>query len=308
LGKSRPSARVEIDKLDKMATEDANEQLAAWETSSQYWNKHRALIEKMFAPLTQALIEHAHIAAGQSVLDVGGGSGEPSLTIASIVGSSGHVTYTDPAAGMVKAARGEAEARGLTNMQFHQCPAQQLPFSDNSFDVALSRLSAMFFPDVVASAREILRVIRPGGYVSFVVWAAEEVNPFFSVITEILEQFVPAEPPDEDAATAFRFARPGKLAKLLEEAGAVCVEEQTLEFNIQAPMTVSRFRELRAEMSDSFRNKLKKLAPEQVVAVSEAVEKAAGRYFLNGQMSIPARALIVTGRKSNSNVVNETRR
>jgi SAM-dependent methyltransferase len=210
------------------------------------------------------------------------------------------VTYTDPAAGMVKAALDEAEARGLTNIRFHQCPAQQLPFSDNSFDVALSRLSAMFFPDVPASASEILRVIRPGGYVSFVVWAAEEVNPFFSVITEVLERFVPAEPPDEDASTAFRFARPGKLGKLLEEAGAVCVKERTLQFNIEAPMTVSRFRELRTEMSDTFRNKLKKLAPEQVAAVSEAVEKASGRYFLNGQMSFPAQALIVTGRKPNS--------
>jgi ubiquinone/menaquinone biosynthesis C-methylase UbiE len=290
-----------------MTTEDANELLAAWETSSQYWNKHRALIEKMFAPLTRALIQDGEISAGQSVLDVGGGSGEPSLTIAPIVGSSGRVTHTDPAEGMVKAARGEAEARGLTNMRFHQCPAQQLPFPDNSFDVALSRLSAMFFPDVVASAREILRVIRPGGYVSFVVWAAEEVNPFFSVITEILNQFVPAEPPDEDAATAFRFARAGKLAKLLEEVGAVCVRERTLEFKIEAPMTVTRFRELRTEMSDTFRKKLKKLAPEQVAAVSEAVEKAAERYFLNGQMNFPAQALIVTGTKPNSTVVNEPR-
>ena len=288
-----------------MATEDANELLAAWETSSQYWNKHRALIEKMFAPLTRALIEHAHIATGQSVLDVGGGSGEPSLTIAPIVGSSGRVTYTDPAAGMVKAARDEAQARGLTNIRFHQCPAQQLPFSDNSFDVALSRLSAMFFPDVPASASEILRVIRPGGYVSFVVWAAEEVNPFFSVITEILERFLSSEPPDEDASRAFRFAHPGKLGKLLQEAGAVSVTERTLEFNIEAPMTVSSFRELRMEMSDTFRNKLKKLGPEQVAAVSEAVEKAAEKYFVNGQMNFPAQALIVTGRKPNSNVVGE---
>lgn len=287
-----------------MATEDANE-LAAWETSSQYWNKHRALIEKMFAPLTRALIEHAHISPGQSVLDVGGGSGEPSLTVAPIVGSSGRVTYTDPAAGMVKAARDEAERRGLANLRFHQCPAQQLPFSDNSFDVALSRLSAMFFPDVLASAREILRVIRPGGYVSFVVWAAEEVNPFFRIITEVLERFIPAEPPDEDASTAFRFARPGKLVKLLQEAGATSVTERTLPFKIEAPLTVARFWELRTEMSDTFRNKLEKLAPGQVAAVREGVEKVVAGYFLNGQLNFPAHALIVTGKKPNSNVVNE---
>ena len=60
-----------------MANDTANEVLAAWETSSQYWNKHQALIEMMYAPLSRALIEDAHIGSGQTVLDVGGGSGEP---------------------------------------------------------------------------------------------------------------------------------------------------------------------------------------------------------------------------------------
>jgi ubiquinone/menaquinone biosynthesis C-methylase UbiE len=106
-----------------MTTSNPNETLAAWEVSSQYWNKYQALIEQMFAPMSQALIDEAKIVSGQAVLDVGGGSGEPSLTIASVVGEEGCITYTDPAAGMVKAARGEAERRGLRNIHFHQCPA-----------------------------------------------------------------------------------------------------------------------------------------------------------------------------------------
>jgi ubiquinone/menaquinone biosynthesis C-methylase UbiE len=281
-----------------MATADANEQLAAWETSSQYWNKHRALIEKMFAPLTRALIADAHISAGQSVLDIGGGSGEPSLTIASIVGDSGSVTYTDPSAGMVKAARNESLSRRLTNIQFHQCAAQELPFSDNSFDVAVSRLSAMFFVDLAKSLSEILRLVKPGGYVSFVVWTAEEVNPFFRIITEILERFVPADPQDEDAPAAFRFARPGKLNRLLQEAGAISPTERTVAFNIEAPISATRFWDLRTEMSDTFRNKLKTLAPEQVTAMREAVEHAVGPYVGNGGMNFPAQALIVTGTKA----------
>ena len=86
-----------------MTAENASEVLATWETSSQYWNKHQTLIEQMYAPLSRTLIEEAGIVEGKSVLDIGGGSGEPSLTIASVVGSSGSVTYTDPAAGMVRA-------------------------------------------------------------------------------------------------------------------------------------------------------------------------------------------------------------
>lgn len=274
-----------------------NEVLASWETSSQYWNKHQALIETMYASLTRALIENAHIGPGQSVLDVGGGSGEPSLTIAQVIGGSGSVTYTDPAAGMVKAAQEEAGRRGLTNVEFHQCPAEHLPFADSSFDVAVSRLSAMFFQDVPAALREIMRVTRPGGYLSFLVWDTKEVNPFFNIITDVLDEFVPPDPEDEDAPGAFRFARPGKLAKLLQDAGATAVAERPFVFKVEAPLTTARFWELRTEMSDTFRRKLAKLAPTQIAAVREASEKAAASYFETGEMSFPGQTLIITGNK-----------
>jgi ubiquinone/menaquinone biosynthesis C-methylase UbiE len=281
-----------------MASENAEQVLAAWETSSQYWNKHQALIEKMYAPLTRGLIEEAQMVAGQSVLDIGGGAGEPSLTIARVVVPSGHVTFTDPTAGMVKAAREEAERRGLTNIEFHQCAAEKLPFVNNSFDAAVGRLSAMFFSDVSTALREILRVVKPGGRVAFLVWAERNLNPFFSVITEILDQFVPADVEDEDAPAAFRFARPGKLAKLLEEAGAVSVKERTLKFDTEAPINPSQFWELRTEMSDTFRTKIEKLAAPEVNAVRDAVIKAAAVYFKSGNMSFPSQALIVSGGKA----------
>jgi len=280
-----------------MSTETANEVLAAWETSSQYWTKHQSLIAAMFAPLTFALVDAAHIGPGQSVLDVGGGSGEPSLTIAPIVGQAGSVTYTDPSAGMVKAAQVEADQRGLTNIRLHQCPANQLPFPDNSFDVAVSRLAAMFFPDPTAGLREILRVIKPGGDLSFVVWAGREFNPFFSVVTETLEKFIPVDAEDEDAPAAFRFARPGKLARLVNEAGATSVTERTLKFKIEAPITLARFWELRSELSDTLRSKLAQLNVDQVSAVKQAVQQAVAVYFQDGVMSFPAQALVVSGQK-----------
>ena len=280
-----------------MTTNNASQVLAAWETSSQYWNKHQALIEQMYTPLSRALIEEARICSGQAVLDIGGGSGEPSLTIAPVVGNSGSVTYTDPAAGMVKSAREEAARRGLTNIRFHQYPAEQLPFANDSFDVAVSRLSAMFFPDASAGLREMLRVVKPDRGISFLVWAGKDSNPFFSVVSEILDRFVQAEPEEEDAPTAFRFAAPGKLAKLLHDAGATSVTERAFEFSIEAPITVEQFWELRTEMSDTFRNKLARLVPDQVAAIKYTVQKKVASYFKTGGMVFPGQVLLVTGKK-----------
>jgi len=281
-----------------MASEKPEQVLKAWETSSQYWHKHQALIEKMFAPLTAALIEEAQIVAGQSVLDIGGGAGEPSLTIAGVVGPSGQVTFTDPTEGMVKASRDEAERRGLKNIEFHQAGAEKLPFGNNSFDAAVGRLSAMFFSDVSGALREILRVMKRGGRLAFLVWADREFNPFFTVITEALNQFVPAEPEDEDAPTAFRFARPGKLAKLVEEAGAVAVKERTLKFATEAAIDISQFWELRTEMSDTFRTKIAGLEQDKVSAVRDVVLKNSAPYFQSGTMSFPSQVMIVSGIKA----------
>ena len=100
--------------------EEQNKALDGWQISARYWDKYRTLIAQIFAPLTAALVEEARIRAGQNVLDIGGGSGEPSLTISGVVGPTGSVMYTDPVAGMVEAARAEAGRRGQTNIDFKQ--------------------------------------------------------------------------------------------------------------------------------------------------------------------------------------------
>jgi SAM-dependent methyltransferase len=248
----------------------------------------------MFAPLTSGLVEETRIRVGQNVLDIGGGSGEPSLTISSIVGSTGSVMYTDPIAGMLETAQAEAGRRGLTNIQFSQCSADDLPFADRAFDAAVSRLSAMFFANPVTALREALRVIRDG-YVAFAVWGLEEANPFFTTVNDVVDRFVESAEQDPDAPDAFRFAVPGKLAEILVNAGAENVIERRLNFQIEAPISFHQFWQLRTEMSGSLREKLGGLTPTQISAAKQAAADAARRYFL-GKMSFPAEALIVSGR------------
>src|SRR5437773_6340172 len=281
-----------------MTPEEQNKALDAWETSARHWDKHRALIAQMFAPLTSGLVEEARIGMGQKVLDIGGGSGEPSLTISGIVGPTGSVMYTDPVAGMVEAAQAEAGRRGLTNIHFKQCSADALPFADRTFDVAVGRLSAMFFVDPVTAVREALRVILEDGYVSFAVWGPKEANPFFSTITDVIDRFVEVPREDPDAPDAFRFAAPGKLAGILENADAKNVTERQLNLQIKAPISLEQFWQLRTEMSATLLEKMARVAPEHLPTIKQAVADAARRYFESGTMSFPAEALIVSGKKS----------
>jgi ubiquinone/menaquinone biosynthesis C-methylase UbiE len=277
--------------------ENQNKALHAWQTSARYWDKYRVLITEMFAPLTSGLVEEAQIGIGQEVLDIGGGSGEPSLTISRIVGPTGSVTYTDPVPGMLESAQAEATRRGVTNIDFRQCSANDLPFEACTFYIAVGRLSAMFFADPAAAVREALRVVLKDGCVAFAVWGPKETNPFFSTITDVIDRFVAIPPQDPDAADAFRFAIPGKLAEILEQADAKNVIERQLNFQIEAAISFEQFWQLRTEMSETLREKMARLTPAQLPTVKQAVADAARRYFASGTMSLPAEALIVSGRK-----------
>jgi ubiquinone/menaquinone biosynthesis C-methylase UbiE len=281
-----------------MIPEEQKKALDSWQTSARYWDKYRALIAQIFAPLTSGLVDEARIKVGQRVLDIGGGTGEPALTISSIVGPTGSVMYTDPVAGMVETTQAEAARRGLTNIHFRQCSADELLFADCTFDAVVGRLSAMFFVDPVKAAREALRVIAEDGIVSFVVWGPEEANPFFSAITDVIERFLEVPPQDPDAPETFRFAAPGKLVRVLENAGAKNVIERRLNFQIEAPISFEQFWQLRTEMSGTLRDKMARLMATQRPTVKHAVADAVRRYFVSGTMSFAAEALIVTGRKS----------
>jgi len=271
--------------------------LREWRESAPYWERHASTIRAMFAPLTDALIKDAGIGEGQTVLDVAGGAGEPSLTIAQTVGPTGSVVCTDAVAEMVEAAKREAHRRGIKNISFYQCAAALLPFSNDSFDSVVSRLGAMFFPDPLSALREMLRLTKPDGALTLVVWHKSELNPFSYLVTDVVSRYVETPPADPDAPGAFRFAESGALAHILREAGAIDVRERLFKFRMEAPISIKEFWELRSGTSGTLREKLASLSEEQASRVSQDVKEAVREFFPEGRMSFPAQMIILTGRK-----------
>jgi ubiquinone/menaquinone biosynthesis C-methylase UbiE len=272
--------------------------LREWRESAAYWKKHIGTIRTMFSPVTQALIDDAGLIEGDAVLDVAGGSGEPSLTIAETVGPTGSVTCTDAVAEMVVAAQSEARRRGLTNVVFRQCAADSLPFENNSFDAVVSRLGVMFFPDLLAALREMLRVTKREGAISLAVWGKSELNPFSYAITDVVARYFEATPSDPNVPGAFRFAEPGALARILTDAGAIDVKERMLKFHIAAPISPKQFWEMRSETSGTLREKLATLSPAQADLIAQEAQEAVREFFPNDEMSFPAQMIIVTGTRA----------
>jgi SAM-dependent methyltransferase len=283
-----------------MSSHDNKDVLREWRESAPYWAKYAGIVRAMFAPITSALIEAAAIEEGHSVLDVAGGAGEPSITIAEAVGLSASVIFTDAVAEMVVASQSQARHRLLTNIEFTQCVGEALPFLTNTFDVVVCRLGVMLFPDPAAAIREMLRVVKQAGRVALAVWSTRASNPFFHVVADIVSRYVESPPEDPDAPGAFRFAGRGKLASLLHDAGAIEVTERLLTFTLEAPLTPKQFWEVRSELSDTLRAKVAALSSEQVARMAREVEEAGRTFYEAGRMKFPAEVLIVCGMRQRS--------
>jgi ubiquinone/menaquinone biosynthesis C-methylase UbiE len=252
----------------------------------------------MFAPVTEALVADAKIVRGARVLDVGTGPGEPALTVANLVGPEGKVSAVDPAAEMIAAARRAAELDRNVNVDFEVAPADRLPFASGAFDAVVSRFAAMFFPSPLEAIREILRVLQPPGTMALAVWHFADRNPFHYVFSRVIERYVESTPASPDAPDAFRFAAPGKLLAILQEAGVARASERLLQFKIEAPLSPEDFWAMRSEMSDKLRSSLAKLSAEQLGKIRTEVMEGLRDYATSEGVSFPAEILIVRGERA----------
>jgi len=157
---------------------DAERDRKALEWQTGVWNRisdvYLREIDKRFAPVVEAVIARARLTAGESVLDVGVGTGAVAERAAEIIGSSGRAVGVDISPDMIALARQRMAARGLTNVTLREGRGESIPADDRDFDVVLSSLTLMYVIDRAAAAKEIARVLRPGGRLIASVWAGAD--------------------------------------------------------------------------------------------------------------------------------------
>jgi arsenite methyltransferase len=105
------------------------------------------------------------IRAGDTVLDIGSGSGTDVLVAANLVGSSGQVIGLDMTEAMREKLSANAHALGAGNVRVLAGDAEEIPLPDRSVDVVTSNGVLNLVPDKGAAVDEISRVLRPGGRV-----------------------------------------------------------------------------------------------------------------------------------------------
>lgn len=261
--------------------------------ASQKWRKQSAM---MGSGMTEAIVAAAQIERGMRVLDVACGTGEPAISIATLLHGTGGVIGVDISAAPLEIARQRAGQRGLANVRFEQADAHQLPYSDNSFDRVTSRLGIMFFADVPNALRQMHRVLKPGGRVTLLAWGVMG-QPYFSSTIGTLLRAMPGSDMPEAARKMFAFGQPGLLAGKLRAAGFSAVEEEFVTVPWTWPGTAQEVWEYFKEVTIPFAPLLQSVPADRRTEVDAAVINAIAQYAEGDNVRFTAKVNITSAAK-----------
>jgi enediyne biosynthesis protein CalE5 len=189
-------------------------------------------IDRRFVPVVEGVLARAVLGAGERVLDLGTGTGAVAERAAHLVGPSGEVVGLDISPEMLDQAGRRVAALGLSNVRFVEGRAEAIPVPDATLDAVLASLSLMYVIDRAAAAREIARVLRPGGRLVAAVWAGPERCDIVR-FQQTAGSFAPSPPVPGVGPGAL--ADPGPFLDQLADAGVDArVEVEALGFDFES--------------------------------------------------------------------------
>ncbi len=204
--------------MDQHLQEIREQQKQSWNKFSGGWKKWNDTTMNFLRPMGEEIIASIRPSGNDLVLDIAAGTGEPGLTIATML-EGGKVTISDLSEEMLIIAEENAAKRGISNIETNTCDVSELPFADNSFDKISCRFGFMFFPDMQLAANEMARVLKPGGRIATSVWNIPEKNFWATATMDTINKNMELPPPQPGAPGMFRCAKPGLMKDIFEKAG-----------------------------------------------------------------------------------------
>jgi len=251
------------------------QQKAAWNDSAEGWKKWWPTFERAAQVVNDRLVALANVRAGNRVLDIATGSGEPALTAARAVGQSGRVVAVDMSPGMLAIARERIDAAGLTNVDLVESDAESLRLDPHSFDAVLCRWGLMFMPDLDGVVRGMHRALKPGGHFAAAVWSVADKVPMLGLARDAIQRITGITPPP-NAPGPMKLADTSILERALLTAGFhdVTIERLIVTFEYPSP---DAFADFRGEIGGT-RATLSKMPADVARQVRDAIVTSAREY------------------------------
>jgi SAM-dependent methyltransferase len=183
------------------------------------WSRYAEVLDRVLAPLGEAVMERADLRIGQRVLDVGCGGGATTLVLAGRVGPTGHVLGVDVSAPLLARARERITlAAPGAPVEFREADASSAVLPSDR-DRLFSRFGVMFFAEPMRAFSHLRRALIPEGRLAFVCWRKMADNPWAQVGADAVATIVAPTPPGPFAPGPFAFADRAHVENVLQTAG-----------------------------------------------------------------------------------------
>jgi SAM-dependent methyltransferase len=270
-----------------------------WNTvAGPRWVLLGGLVERRVRAVNDLLLARSEVAAGESVLEIGCGTGAATVPFAQAVGEHGRVVGVDISEPMLAGARKRIAESGLGNVSLIEADAQFHPFEPDRFDLITSRFGVMFFADPVAAFRNVLPAARPGGRLCFACWAPLEENKHWLIPYEVaLRRLGPPAPSDPRAPGPLALSDPGYVRSILETAGfaEVAIDRETPEIIGSTPEEEADYACAMGPPARLIDEKKPSEAVRETIR-REMVETFAA-YAQSKEMRLPSTVFLVTARR-----------
>ena len=182
------------------------------------WVEAQELLDRLFQPFEDMLVDAVGAVAGRRVLDIGCGTGSTTMAVARRLSADGRSVGVDISEPMIAAARTRAE-RERVPATFVRADAQTYAFEPASFDAIISRFGVMFFDDVVRAFENLRRAATTGAALRAVVWRSASDNPFMTAAERAAAPLLPNLPARKaDGPGQFAFGDPQRVHGILEQS------------------------------------------------------------------------------------------
>jgi SAM-dependent methyltransferase len=263
----------------------------SWETAAGGWGRLAARVREWGMPVSRAMIDALELESGVRLLELAAGPGDTGLMAAELIAPATLVS-SDGAEAMLDVARGRARELGVDNVEFRQLELEWIDMPTASVDAVLCRWGIMLTVDPEAAAREIRRVLAPGGRAALAVWDVPDRNPWTTIPSGVMVALGHTPPPDPQAPGMFTLAGEGRLSELLADAGFTDVSVFPVTLERRYPR-VDRFVADTFELSPTAGPAYQRLSLEEQAEVTARIAVEAQPFTAaDGSLSLPGSSLV----------------
>lgn len=281
--------------MEQQLEQIREQQKASWNKFSPGWKKWDNLMMDFLKPMGDEIIRLIDPKDSDVVLDIAAGTGEPGLTIATML-TGGKVIITDLSEDMLEIARENAALRGIQNIETRACDVSELPFGDNTFDAISCRFGFMFFPDMLLAAKEMVRVLKPGGRIATSVWNVPDKNFWVTAIMSTINKNMELPPPPPGSPGMFRCAKDGLISDLFKQAGLKNITQNAIAGKLNCK-TVDVYWNMMTEVGAPIVAALSKADDVMKEKIQRDVYQVVNEKYPDGNIMIDSNALIIYGEK-----------